>query len=46
MEVNSTTTTMSSEACGPPSQVPVGAEDEDSMSSYHFPLFETFESPA
>jgi hypothetical protein len=28
-----------------PSQVPVGAEDEDSMSSYRFPLLETFESP-
>jgi hypothetical protein len=26
--------------------VPVGAEDEDSTSSYHFPLLETFESPA
>jgi hypothetical protein len=29
-----------------PSQVPVGAEDEDSTSSYRFPLLETFESPA
>jgi hypothetical protein len=28
-----------------PSQVPVGAEDEDSTSSYRFPLLETFESP-
>jgi hypothetical protein len=28
-----------------PSQVPVGAEDEDSSSSFRFPLFETFESP-
>jgi hypothetical protein len=26
--------------------VPVGAEDEDSTSSYRFPLLETFESPA
>jgi hypothetical protein len=25
--------------------VPVGAEDEDSTSSYRFPLLETFESP-
>jgi hypothetical protein len=24
----------------------VGAEDEDSTSSYRFPLLETFESPA
>jgi hypothetical protein len=24
----------------------VGVEDEDSMSSYRFPLLETFESPA
>jgi hypothetical protein len=41
------TTTMSSEACGPPpSQVPVGAEDKDSSSSYRFPMLETFESPA
>jgi hypothetical protein len=26
--------------------VPVGAEDEDSTSSYRFLLLETFESPA
>jgi hypothetical protein len=28
-----------------PSQVPVGAEDEDSLSSYRFPLLKTFVSP-
>jgi hypothetical protein len=28
-----------------PSQVPVGAEDEDSLSSYRFPLLKTFMSP-